>query len=653
MHTQGAARSHSKEQARFYATRCPGAYWAHRTVLLDSQTGETLTPPRSAFYEELLFEGASNGKWTHVRRTTEGATAEGARAEGTAGGSATAEGARAEGTAGESATAEGETKSSRSRVCKEVYEFFITSTSQARANGPWEMEKSLVDSLLSPNVLDHIQSRSHKRVKTTLGDVMRCAIELDAHDLRDPRFSHFHKLCEYKTERADSDLPYFNDGYGFAEHAHYRPWAVELCDRLARWKECHDPIERFSAYAATFMAELGRGYKTCWAFYREVAARVVARLGYETIPGSHLCIECTDKGDMCALNRVSRVEKTIARLVRARMSKPTGRGREILEVSDKSVLTGSQSRARDLARTEWFSVVMGGAGTGKSHVIGKVVRDYLAAGGRVLLVSTMHSAVAVLEMRVARFEVSRTAKKDCKTIRAALFADEDQYDLVVVDEAGMMGLEHCLQLLQKYQSARFMLVGDALQIPSIGAGCPFRDFVECGERDNECVHYTHLSDIQRCQGPMAAVYASLRQHLDAMWRHGIAMRHEGVHLEDLLGRQSPSTDALCMRECIDIARSAGVLWKSICASSACTVLEDEFMPPLPGATGRLFLRAQVRQRRARGADRGVQGTLQTRLLETGFPMKGVETFMLGGRSLSPSLAVFRCRTLALIVCMFG
>lgn len=139
--------------------------------------------------------------------------------------------------------------------------------------------------------------------------------------------------------------------------------------------------------------------------------------------------------------------------------------------------------------TRKVSVLVGRAGTGKTTVLGALLRSpkitqdgvlFLASTGkaRVRITSTARGAEA---MTVAQF-LWRVERYDGIRQRA-LFEGGSQYRkerTVVIDECSMLTMDDLLAVLLALDLAhveRVILVGDPNQLPPIGVGRPFADLV--------------------------------------------------------------------------------------------------------------------------------------------------------------------------------
>ncbi|MBC8370231.1 MAG: ATP-dependent RecD-like DNA helicase [Planctomycetes bacterium] len=142
----------------------------------------------------------------------------------------------------------------------------------------------------------------------------------------------------------------------------------------------------------------------------------------------------------------------------------------------------SQRLALDMALEESFSIITGGPGTGKTTTM-RLLLEVLHSVGvqKILLASptgraakrlaeaTGHEASTI--HRLLKFEpISGQFSKNHE--------DPLEVDYLVIDEVSMMDLKLCASLLDAVpDNAKVLLVGDADQLPSVGAGAVLRDFV--------------------------------------------------------------------------------------------------------------------------------------------------------------------------------
>jgi hypothetical protein len=155
----------------------------------------------------------------------------------------------------------------------------------------------------------------------------------------------------------------------------------------------------------------------------------------------------------------------------------------------RGAATREQVEALELLTTRKLSVLVGRAGTGKTTVLGALVRSQsLAANGVLFLAPTGKARVRLGQrtgataMTVAQF-LYGLGRYDGLRQRPR-FAGRELYRrerTVVIDECSMLTLDDLAAALYALDLAhveRLILVGDPNQLPPIGVGRPFADLVE-------------------------------------------------------------------------------------------------------------------------------------------------------------------------------
>lgn len=129
-------------------------------------------------------------------------------------------------------------------------------------------------------------------------------------------------------------------------------------------------------------------------------------------------------------------------------------------------ITEHQRAALHAAAKHRLSIVTGGPGCGKSHL----VREMVAVVAR--------SKVTAPTGRAARNASGKTVHY-FKTIQETGKNDFSGVELIIVDEASMLSTELFWNVLQMAPNdAHIVLVGDVDQLPPIGAGDVLRDLIE-------------------------------------------------------------------------------------------------------------------------------------------------------------------------------
>ncbi len=195
------------------------------------------------------------------------------------------------------------------------------------------------------------------------------------------------------------------------------------------------------------------------------------------------------------------VAERLASLAKIHFKVPKGLTR-LIEESEESLLvhySEQQITALRTAAEYGLMVLTGGPGTGKTTSIRGIIALLEHLGAEV--------ALAAPTGRAAK-RMSELCDREAKTIHRLLEVTVDGYgqlvfnrnatnplpfDVVILDELSMVDLELMSSLLAALkESARLILVGDADQLPSVGAGNVLADILQSG-----VVHSVHLNEIFR------------------------------------------------------------------------------------------------------------------------------------------------------------
>lgn len=151
-------------------------------------------------------------------------------------------------------------------------------------------------------------------------------------------------------------------------------------------------------------------------------------------------------------------------------------------------LADKQREAVEKSLKSGMTVITGGPGTGKTTVVQTIIRLAEQEGLRILLCAPTGRAAKRL---------AETTQRKAKTIHRLLIPDGRQgriqvfeynetkllpADLVIVDEVSMLDMEMMYHLLSALKpQCRCILVGDADQLPSVGAGAVLHDIIASGQ----------------------------------------------------------------------------------------------------------------------------------------------------------------------------
>jgi len=159
---------------------------------------------------------------------------------------------------------------------------------------------------------------------------------------------------------------------------------------------------------------------------------------------------------------------------------------EDAQQSLKLILSSKQAEAVKMCFSHNMAIITGGPGTGKTTVLKIILEVYNKIfKGKILLTAPTG--------RASRRMSESTGYPDARTLHSALglITDEDDdfmnsndpvdADFVVVDEFSMVDMRLAAELFSRIQDGtKVILVGDADQLPSVGAGNVFRELINCG-----------------------------------------------------------------------------------------------------------------------------------------------------------------------------
>lgn len=172
-----------------------------------------------------------------------------------------------------------------------------------------------------------------------------------------------------------------------------------------------------------------------------------------------------------------------------------------LEIENNIEFAVEQRKAIFEAAESGVMIVTGGPGTGKTTIIKALIRIFESMGCDV--------ALAAPTGRAAK-RMSETTSHEAKTIHRLLeveYRDDDgessvfarnernllDEDIIIVDEASMIDMFLMNSLLKAVRpGARFVMIGDSDQLPSVGAGNVLQDII-----DSEAFNTVRLVEVFR------------------------------------------------------------------------------------------------------------------------------------------------------------
>lgn len=170
------------------------------------------------------------------------------------------------------------------------------------------------------------------------------------------------------------------------------------------------------------------------------------------------------------------------------------------EVETGIILSENQKYAVKSSLQNGVSVITGGPGTGKTTIINTIIK--------ILEYNDFSTAIAAPTGRAAK-RITETSGYEASTIHRLLdyyysegedsmrfgknSEDPLNYDAVIIDEASMVDILLMNGLINALKpGTRLIVVGDADQLPSVGAGNVLRDMI-----DSEVINSVKLTEIYR------------------------------------------------------------------------------------------------------------------------------------------------------------
>ncbi len=155
----------------------------------------------------------------------------------------------------------------------------------------------------------------------------------------------------------------------------------------------------------------------------------------------------------------------------------------------------SQTSAIERACRSKYSIITGGAGTGKTSIISEITSRIEAAGGDVALAAFAGKAAARIREACSHpaSTIHRLLGYDGRGFRTESLSDKS----VVIDEASMIDTALLSEVIAR-KPRQLCLVGDAAQLPPVGRGQPFHDLLN--------IRPDMVSTLTTCYRATEAVY---------------------------------------------------------------------------------------------------------------------------------------------------
>ena len=232
--------------------------------------------------------------------------------------------------------------------------------------------------------------------------------------------------------------------------------------------------------------------------------------------------EITKRGDKYFLYDIDKMEDNIAKSLLDISSRESKKIKDIDEkidnfsFSNKIEYNLDQKRAIKTSLDENITIITGGPGTGKTTIIKAIAGIYIdnhkisekeALNEIVLLAPTGRAAKRMSDLTgLPASTIHRYLKWDKNTGRFEFNEYNKHYEkLIIIDEVSMIDTELFDALLKGIDhSAKFVLVGDDNQLPSVGPGLILTDLI-----NSECFNHVPLKEIYRQSAGSSIPYLCL------------------------------------------------------------------------------------------------------------------------------------------------
>ena len=243
------------------------------------------------------------------------------------------------------------------------------------------------------------------------------------------------------------------------------------------------------------------------AQFLDVTRSQVSDCAFDMVMDGELCKEQLDGVPVYMLYSYCRAEKyTAAKLYELCTAELTGiaaSADKLIEREEKSknlILSEKQKNAVNASVHNGVLVITGGPGTGKTTIINTILSVYDYAGLKTALAAP--TGRAAKRMQQATGQPARTIHRLLEYAYAdgadrMVFGKNEnsplEYDCIIIDEMSMVDILLMEALLRAIKpGTRLILVGDADQLPPVGAGNVLKDMLSC-----ETIQSCRLTDIFR------------------------------------------------------------------------------------------------------------------------------------------------------------
>ena len=298
-----------------------------------------------------------------------------------------------------------------------------------------------------------------------------------------------------------------------------------------------DGVERRMAASLHVLQEAATGLGHTWLPGEKLIKEVQELIGFP--PGPDVRVKLIEdekiqvRDTMVALSKLADDERDVAGFIHQMLTQGEDLGEHISV--DLKGLAPDQQEAFRLAMTHPVFIITGAPGTGKTHLLKRIIEQFAAWNKLIALAApTGKAAKRMSEMiDMPAMTIHRLLGPEPRTFKGELYfgftrglGSPIPADLLVVDEFSMVDISLAASLFRAVaRGTRVLIVGDHYQLPSVGPGAVLRDLLAAGVPSYE------LTEIKRNTGDIVQACHAIKDGRPAIPSHhldekaGMNFRH--------------------------------------------------------------------------------------------------------------------------------
>ena len=283
-----------------------------------------------------------------------------------------------------------------------------------------------------------------------------------------------------------------------------------------------DGMERRMAASLYVLQEAAEGAGHTWLPGEKLITEVQELIGFP--PGPDVRVKLIEdekiqmRDAMVALSKLANDERDVAGFVHQILANGEDLSGEISV--DLKGLASDQQEAFRLAMTHSVFIITGAPGTGKTHLLRRIIEQFTAWNKLIALAApTGKAAKRMSEMiDMPAMTIHRLLGPEPRIFKGEIYfgftrgiGSPIPADLVVVDEFSMVDISLAASLFRAVaKGTRVLIVGDHYQLPSVGPGAVLRDLLAAGIPSYE------LTEIKRNTGDIVKACHAIKDGLPAI-----------------------------------------------------------------------------------------------------------------------------------------